>query len=82
MVIASNWGRSNHPSWYHNLRANPEVTLSMKGHTRTYVAREATVEDRERYWRRAVDLYKGYAFYQQRTGGRKIPVIVLTPKKA
>ena len=81
VVIASNWGRSHHPSWYRNLRANSEVTLSMKGHTGTYVAREATGEDRERYWRRAVDVYKGYASYQQRTGGRKIPVIVMTPKK-
>jgi len=80
VVIASSWGRQHHPAWYNNLRANPEVTLSAKGSSGTYLAHEATGEEREEYWRRAVDLYYGYKFYQQRTSGRKIPVIVLTPK--
>ena len=81
LVIASNWGRPHHPAWYHNLRANPKVILSMKGRTGTYVAREAIGDEREEYWRRGVGLYKGYESYEQRTRGRKIPVIVLTPKK-
>jgi deazaflavin-dependent oxidoreductase (nitroreductase family) len=81
LVIGSNWGRGHHAGWYYNLRANPEVTLSLKGSTGTYVAREATGEEREEYWRRAVDFYRGYRSYQQRTR-RKIPVIVLTPKKS
>jgi deazaflavin-dependent oxidoreductase (nitroreductase family) len=81
VVIASNWGRTHHAGWYYNLRANPEVTLSMKGSTGTYVAREATGEERDEYWRRGVELYRGYESYRQRTR-RKIPVIVLTPKKS
>lgn len=81
VVIASNWGRPHHAGWYYNLRANPEVTLSMKGRTGTYVAREATGDEREEYWRRGIDLYKGFESYQHRTRGRKIPIIVLTPKK-
>jgi deazaflavin-dependent oxidoreductase (nitroreductase family) len=81
VVIASNWDRPYHAGWYYNLRANPEVTLSMKGHSGTYVAHEAAGEEREEYWRGAVDLYNGYKSYQQRTRGRKIPVIVLRPKR-
>jgi deazaflavin-dependent oxidoreductase (nitroreductase family) len=79
VVIASNWGRSFYPAWYHNLRANPNATLSQKGRTDAYVAREAGGEERERYWQMATRLYLGYDLYKQRTGGRPIPVIVLTP---
>ena len=80
VVVASNWGRPYHPGWYHNLRANPEVILSTKDHTGTYIAHETTGEEREKYWRKAVDLYYGYESYQQRTR-RKIPVILLVPKR-
>jgi deazaflavin-dependent oxidoreductase (nitroreductase family) len=81
VLIATNWGRQHHAGWYYNLCANPEVTLSVKGSTGTYVAREAMGEEREEYWRRAVGLYKGYESYRQRIHGRKIPIMVLTPKK-
>lgn len=78
-LIASNGGRPRHPSWYHNLRANPEVTLTLRGETRRYRAREAGRAERQRLWAKAVAQYPGYATYEQRTGGRPIPVIVLEP---
>jgi deazaflavin-dependent oxidoreductase (nitroreductase family) len=80
VLIASNFGRSRHPAWYHNLRANPEATLSVRGRTETYVAREAEDNERDEYWRRAVALYAGYAAYERRAGARRIPVVVLAPK--
>lgn len=80
VLIASNFGRSRHPAWYHNLRANPEARLSIRGRTKTYVAREAEGDERERYWRRAAALYAGYADYERHAGGRRIPVMVLTPQ--
>ena len=80
VLIASNFGRAHHPAWYHNLRANPVATLSVRGRENTYIAREAAGIEREDYWRQAVELYAGYAAYQKRTGGRKIPIMVLTPK--
>ena len=80
VLIASNFGRPHHPAWYHNLRANPEARLTGHRRTGTYIAREATGAERERYWGQAVDLYPGYTVYQARAGGGAIPVMVLTPK--
>jgi deazaflavin-dependent oxidoreductase (nitroreductase family) len=79
-LIASNWGSSSHPAWYHNLSANPEVTLSHDGGVDQCVAREVTGETRQEYWRRAEEVYPGYKAYQERSGDRQIPVITLTPK--
>ncbi|MFQ5400521.1 MAG: nitroreductase family deazaflavin-dependent oxidoreductase [Anaerolineae bacterium] len=79
ILIASNWGQTHHPGWYFNLRAHPEVELSRSGRARKYMAHEAAGPEYDAYWRRAVELYAGYAAYRERTGGRKIPIVVLTP---
>jgi hypothetical protein len=45
--------------------------------------RRATIalgEERERLWAMAVDHYSGYARYQERAGGRTIPVVALRPR--
>jgi deazaflavin-dependent oxidoreductase (nitroreductase family) len=78
ILIASNGGRPRHPAWYHNLRAHPEATLLLHGREGRYRAREAHGEERERLWRKAVDAYAGYAAYSRWTGGREIPVMILT----
>ena len=80
ILIASNWGQLHHPSWYYNLRAHPEAQLLIGGETHEYVAHEATGEEREAYWQRALEIYAGYDAYKQRAGDRLIPVMVLTPK--
>ena len=79
ILIASNFGQSHHPAWYYNLRAHPEVQVLLNGQTATYTAHETDGDERERCWRRAVELYPGYAAYATRTGGRVIPVMVLRP---
>jgi deazaflavin-dependent oxidoreductase (nitroreductase family) len=80
IVIASNYGQAHHPAWYYNLRAHPEATLELPGRSGTYLAREATPDEWQTYWRRAAELYIGFPEYQKRTHGRAIPIIVLTPK--
>jgi deazaflavin-dependent oxidoreductase (nitroreductase family) len=80
VVIASNYGQTHHPGWYYNLRAHPQATLELPGRSGRYVAREATPAEWQIYWRRAADLYIGFPAYQQRTHGRPIPIIVLTPQ--
>ena len=79
ILIASNFGQKHHPAWYHNLRAHPEVHLTYAGQTVAYTARETSGEERERCWRRAVDLYSGYPLYERRAASRRIPVMLLVP---
>lgn len=79
VLIASKGGAPSHPQWYRNLLANPECEVIAKGRSGRYHAREATGARRDRLWDRAVELYGGYAVYQQRAGGRRVPVMVLTP---
>jgi len=78
VIIASSFGQKKHPAWYHNVRANPEVAVSRKGGGGRYRAREATGEERDRYWQKALAIYPGFAAYRRRAG-RHIPVIVLSP---
>jgi deazaflavin-dependent oxidoreductase (nitroreductase family) len=80
ILIASSFGREKHPAWYHNVIAHPEVELTARGHTGTYVASEVTdAEERERLYALANLIYPGYADYEVRAGavGRKIPVLKL-----
>jgi len=80
VLIASKGGSTRHPAWYHNVKANPQVRfVGPGGITGDYVAREAEGDERSRLWNDAVDYYDGYATYQGRTDGRRIPVIVLEP---
>ena len=75
-LVASQGGAPEHPQWYHNLRAHPVVDLQDGPEPASYVARLVTGEEREVWWRRAVDAFPPYADYQARTD-REIPVFVL-----
>lgn len=79
VLVASKGGAPKNPAWYHNLKANPDVQVWAKGRSGRYRAREAEGEERERLWKVATEYYPGYDAYQGRTGGRRIPVIVLEP---
>jgi F420H(2)-dependent quinone reductase len=80
LLVASKAGAAEHPAWFHNLRANPDVAVTVNGERRSVRARVATGEERERLWAIVCDHYSGYATYQTRTGGRLIPVVVLDPR--
>ncbi len=80
-LIASNWGQARHPSWYYNLKANPEAQLSIGKETGQYIARDATDAERKAYWAEAVNMYAGYAEYKKRISTREIPMLILSPKK-
>ena len=77
ILIGSKAGAPKHPAWIHNMRANPRVKVLAPRRTGEYVAREAEGEERELLWDKAVDFYAGYQTYQERAGGRRIPVVVL-----
>ncbi len=79
VLIASKGGAPADPTWLLNIRADPRVQLYVGPRGGAYVAREATGAERERLWEMANALYSGYDTYQERTGGRVIPVVVCTP---
>ncbi len=79
ILIASNWGGKKHPAWTYNVRAHPQVQLTIRGVTKPYVAHEVTGSERQRCWQQAVAVYPGYEAYKSRTDGREIPVFLLTP---
>jgi len=81
-LVASKGGATSHPAWLHNLRKHPRVTVLAGARSGEYLATEATGAERDRLWQGAVRFYRGYADYQRRTGGRQIPVVVLTPASA
>ena len=79
VIVASKGGAPHHPSWYHNLRANPDTTVQIGSRRIPVTARVANAEERLALWPRVVDLYSGYDGYQQRTK-RQIPLVILTPR--
>ncbi|WP_440073373.1 nitroreductase/quinone reductase family protein [Streptosporangium sp. OZ121] len=76
LVIASAGGAPNHPAWFHNLVANPLVTV--EDGLFTYEARAVVLEgaERDRLFARAAEADPGWADYQARTA-RVIPVVAL-----
>ncbi|MFO1427257.1 MAG: nitroreductase family deazaflavin-dependent oxidoreductase [Steroidobacteraceae bacterium] len=78
VIIASKGGAPEHPAWYLNLLANPEVGVQIKGTKLRARARIATGEERARLWKSMAAMYPPYDRYQARTQ-REIPVVVLEP---
>lgn len=79
VLVASKGGHPKHPAWYHNLRANPDVTIQVGPRRRAVRARVAEPAERGRLWSKAVKVYGGYRGYQERTD-REIPLVVLEPR--
>ena len=78
ILVASKGGNDEHPDWYRNLVANPEVEIDRNGSKRRYNARTASPEERAELWPRITASYKGYGDYQKRAT-REIPVIICDP---
>jgi deazaflavin-dependent oxidoreductase (nitroreductase family) len=78
IVVASGYGQTRYPAWYHNLRKNPEATVEIAGERRKVMAREADSDERVRLWRLCLEVYPAFAAYEERTADRRIPVVVLT----
>ena len=76
LIFASKGGAPNHPAWYHNVVANPEVTVDLG--TETFKARASVVtgEERDRLYRKQAKEVPQFATYEEKTT-RKIPVIAL-----
>jgi deazaflavin-dependent oxidoreductase (nitroreductase family) len=78
ILPASFGGRSNNPAWYLNLKANPEVEVQIRDEHLQLSARDATDEERERYWPPLIKIYPPYRGYREATD-RVIPLVVCEP---
>ena len=76
VVIGSKGGAPEHPGWYRNLTANPDVEVQVG--TEKFRAKASTVEgpERAKLWDDLVEIYPPYTDYQKKTE-RKIPVVLL-----
>jgi len=80
ILIASSYGRAKFPSWYYNLKVNPDVTLEAKGRSGRYHAEEVADAEHDRLFDLGRRIYRGYSEYEKRTDGiRRIPVMRLSP---
>ncbi|MGB2919203.1 MAG: nitroreductase/quinone reductase family protein [Mycobacterium sp.] len=79
ILVASNYGGTRHPAWYHNVMANPTVTLCGGGFEGRFVGEEVTGAERDRLWALAKQWNPGYNQYEASSGDRGIPLLALKP---
>jgi deazaflavin-dependent oxidoreductase (nitroreductase family) len=81
VVPAMNGWADPEPAWWLNLQANPEATIELPGGTRRRViARAAAADERNRLWRRLVDLgSSAYTEANAATRSRETSIVVLEP---
>ena len=75
-IVASKAGDSQHPAWFHNLRAHPDVTFAGIPMRATVVTDEA---ERRRLWELADRVFAPYATYRRDAAkaNRTIPIVQL-----
>lgn len=79
VIIASKAGAPEHPQWFHNLVANPDITIEVGRDTIPVRARVSEGDERARLYRAQADLMPNFDDYAKATT-REIPVIVLEPR--
>jgi deazaflavin-dependent oxidoreductase (nitroreductase family) len=80
-AVASKGGAPEHPAWYRNLVEHPLIELQDGPNRGDYLARELSGDEREAWWKRAVQVWPDYDQYQTKTD-RQIPVFVLEPAES
>ncbi|MDT7620260.1 MAG: hypothetical protein QOF63_4361 [Thermoanaerobaculia bacterium] len=78
LIVASLGGAPSHPVWYHNAVANPTVEIQDGATRQDMATRELDGDEREVWWKRAVDAFPPYAEYQEKTS-RVIPILICEP---
>jgi deazaflavin-dependent oxidoreductase (nitroreductase family) len=76
VVTAPNGGRAQHPAWYYNVLADPNVTVEISSerfHARADIVQEP---ERTRLYSKMIERYPGFADFERATS-RKIPVVIL-----
>ncbi|MFF4502827.1 nitroreductase family deazaflavin-dependent oxidoreductase [Streptomyces sp. NPDC001401] len=66
LLIGSNFGRTDHPAWTHNLLAHPDAEISWKGADIPVHAQLLVGEERAAAWKALLAFWPPYATYQAR----------------
>lgn len=77
LVMASDAGAVKTPDWYHNLMADPHVTVEVGDENYEAVAKPAAGAEYERLWGVITENYPFFADHKEKAA-RDIPVVVLT----
>lgn len=78
VIVASRGGDDQHPDWYLNLQATPEVEVQVGGEVFAATARTAPADEKARLWPMMAAIWPDYDNYAEATD-RDIPVVVLEP---
>ncbi|MCV7303128.1 nitroreductase family deazaflavin-dependent oxidoreductase [Mycobacterium barrassiae] len=78
ILPASFGGRDSDPAWYLNIESNPQIHLQIRDRHLDLIARDATEEERKRYWPKLIRMYPPYRGYRQ-AADRVIPMVVCEP---
>ena len=78
VIVASDSGAPTHPAWYHNLVADPQVTIEVGSERFEMKARVVDGAERRRLYDRHAQLHPGFRDYEMQTT-RVIPVVLLEP---
>ncbi len=79
ILVASRGGAPNHPVWYYNLKAEPNVEIRDGAEVHSMRVREISdAAEKQRLWDIAVAAYPPYQEYQDKTD-RQIPVFIAEP---
>ncbi|WP_049562353.1 nitroreductase family deazaflavin-dependent oxidoreductase [Nonomuraea sp. SBT364] len=76
LVVASNGGAADHPLWFHNLLAQPQVKVQVEAEVFDAEARPAAEDERPRLWETMTGIWPHYLGYQRKTS-RRIPVVII-----
>jgi deazaflavin-dependent oxidoreductase (nitroreductase family) len=79
IVMASKGGSATHPDWYHNLVADPVVTVEADRQRFTAKARTSEGAERQRLLKIHSAAMPFFGAYERRVKRRQIPVITLEP---
>ena len=79
ILIASSFGATRNPAWYHNMRTNPVVTLYGRGIAGRFHCREVDGAERDRLYGLATAADSPFSEYEEAAGARYIPVLALSP---
>jgi F420H(2)-dependent quinone reductase len=78
VVVGTNAGADFDPGWVHNLRAQPDAEITIRGKRIAIRARESEGKERVGLYEKFVQTADSYEEYKRRTR-REIPVVILEP---